>query len=107
MRYLRLEDYIATLSESEKEQYRHLIEEYLERDTNIRKNCDGSRAGIEKLTREMEAYAEAIIGLKRSLRQLNSGLIELHSKINLCAKVLSMDLKNNVFLNQNYPNSLN
>ena len=42
MKYVKLEDYIATLSEEEKEQYKRLIQESRERDFKLKKNFEES-----------------------------------------------------------------
>ncbi len=46
MKDKRLEDYIATLSESEKEQYKCLIEESRQRGIAMKKNCDELRINL-------------------------------------------------------------
>ena len=107
MRYLKLEDYIATLSEREKEQYKCLIQEFRERDINLRKNCDESRKNLEKLVREMEACGEAMVSLKKALLDLNATVLKFNSKIYLCAKAVSRSAQHNGHLFQEYPQSLN
>ncbi len=107
MRYLNLEEYIATLSESEKEQYRCLIQESRERDINLRKNCDQLRKKLEKLVREMVACGEEMITLKKALCDLNSSVLEVHSKIYLCTKTVSWSAQHIGNLFQGYPQSLN
>ena len=107
MRYQKLEDYIATLSEREKEQYKCLIQEFRERDINLRKNCDESRKNLGKLVRELEACGEAVITLKKALLDLNATVHELHSKIYLCAKAVSRSAQHSGLLFQEYPKSLN
>ena len=106
MRYLTFEDYIATLSETEKEQYRSLIQEFRERDINLRKNCDELRKNLGKLVREMEACREAMITLEKALQALNAALVEVHWKIYSCAKAASRS-EHNGHLFQEYPISLN
>lgn len=107
MRYLNLEDYIATLSESEKEQYKCLIEESRERDSNLRKTCDELRKNLEKLVQEMEACGEEMITFKKALRDLKGTIVEVHSKIYFCAKAVSRSAQHNGNLFQDYPKSLN
>jgi|GEM_PF-3126209 len=107
MRYLNLEDYIATLSESEKERYKCLIQESRERDANLRKNCDELRKKLEKLVLEMEACGEEMVSLKKALSDLNSSLLEVYSKIYLGAKAVSRAVEHNGNLFQEYPKSLN
>ncbi len=107
MRYLTLEDYLATLSEIEKEQYKSLIQEFLERDAKLRKNCDELRKNLEKLFRDMEACGKAIISLRKALVDLNAAVLEVNSKIYFCAKAFSGSDQHNGYLFQEYPQSMN
>ena len=107
MRYQKLEDFIATLSECEKEQYKCLIQEFTERDANLKNNCDESKKNLERLVRDMETCGEAIISLKKALFDLNATLVEVNSKIYSCAKALSRSAQHKGPLFQEYPKSLN
>ena len=107
MRYLKFEDYTATLSEREQEQYKCLIQEFRERDINIRKNCDELRKKMEKLVLEMETFSEALINLKKALRDLKATILQVHWKIYSCAKAVSRSDQQNGHLFQEYPISLN
>jgi len=106
MRYLTFEDYIATLSEKEKEQYSSIIQEFRERDVDLRKNCDELRNNLGKLVCEMKACHEAMTTLEQALQTLNAALVEVHWKIYSCAKAVSRsEHKGHLF--QEYPISLN
>ncbi len=107
MRYVKLEDYIATLSEEEKEQYKRLIQESRERDFNLKKNFEESKRNLEKLVREIEACGEAATTFKKALVELNATIREVHAKIYLCARVVSRSAQHNGPLFQEYPISLN
>lgn len=107
MRYVKLEDYIATLSEAEKEQYKNLIQESRERDINLRKNFDESKKNLEKLLREIEACAEAATTFKKALVDLNTIIREVHTKIYLHANTASRSAQHDGILFQEYPKSLN
>jgi len=107
MRHLKFEDYTATLSEKEQEQYKRLIQEFRERDINFRKNCDELREKVEKLVLEMEMYGEAMINLKKALRDLNATILQVHWKIYSFAKAVSRSDQHNGHLFQEYPISLN
>ena len=106
MKYLTVEDYLATLSEREKEQYRRHIQEFMERDINLKKNCDELRKDLGRLAQEMEACSEAMIALEKALRELKATLVEVHWKIYLCVKAVSRS-EHNRHVFQEYPISLN
>ena len=107
MKYQSLEDYISTLSESEKKRYELLIEEHRQREVAIRKNCEESRKRLEGLSRNMEAYAETMIEFKRSLNELNTSIREVHSKVFLYTKALSESAAYFGQIYQHYPRSFN
>ncbi len=107
MRYQKLEDYIATLSEKEKEQYNSLIQEFMERDIKLKKHCAESRKNLQQLVRNMEACGEAMISLKKALSDMNSAILEVNSKIYLCSKAVSRSAQYNGHLFKEYPKSLN
>lgn len=107
MRYQKLEDFIATLSDKEKEQYSGLIQEFMERDIKLKKHCDESRKNLEQLVRNMEACGEAMISLKKALLNMNATILEVNSKIYLCAKAVSKSAQYNGHLFKEYPKSLN
>ena len=107
MRYLKLEDYIATLSEGEKEQYKCLIQEFRERDIILRKNHDESRRNLENLARDLETCGKAATSLKNALVDLNATINEVHSKILSCSKAVAQPAQHYGNLFQEYPKSLN
>src|SRR5208283_4865068 len=107
MRYLKLEDYISTLSERERELYKRLIQESRERDSYLKKNYEESRKSLEELSGDLAACGEAVNSLKKALRDLNATIIEVHSKIYFYAKTVSRYANHNGHMFQEYPNSLN
>ncbi len=107
MRYQSLEDYIKTLSESEKKVYRQLIEEHRQREVKIRENFDELRKKLEWLCRNMEACAEAMLDLKKSLNELNASILEVHYKQFLNTGTFSESADCSWHLFQHYPSSYN
>jgi uncharacterized coiled-coil DUF342 family protein len=107
MRYKSLEDYISTLSESDKELYRHLIEEARARDVEIRKNCDESRKKLDAWISHMQKHAEAIVILAKSLNELEKSLSDLKTTIQSHKEDVSRDGNREQLLPPNYPISLN
>ncbi|MBF0506834.1 MAG: hypothetical protein HQL09_08355, partial [Nitrospirae bacterium] len=78
MRYQSLEDYIATLSESEKEQYKYLIEESRQRDSAIKKNCDSLRENLWALSESLNDSMKAIDALGTQVLQLKVNILRVH-----------------------------
>lgn len=70
----RLEDYVATLSESEKMQYKYLIDECRRRDIEIKKNCAELKKDLEDLVRSMRRNTETVQDLKRALQGLRTNM---------------------------------
>ena len=66
----RLEDYVAALSESEKIQYKYIIDECRQRDIEIKRNCDDLKEDLEGLFKGLRRNAEALQSLKRALQGL-------------------------------------
>ena len=68
----RLEDYLATLSESEKIQYKDLIAESRQRDLEIKNNCAMLKKGMDGLISTMRRNAEAVAALHKALNTLRT-----------------------------------
>lgn len=107
MKYKNLEDYIATLSESEKEEYRHLIEEHRERDLSIKKNCDDSRKKLERLLRDMETFAKGMVSLKGALDDLNRAVFEVRWKMSKYPQTDTHSGQDGPHYYKDYPTSFN
>lgn len=104
MRYQSLEDYIATLSEHEKEQHKLLIEESRQRDSSIKKDFNALRQNIGALCESVNDGLNAIGTLRIQVRQLNSNMLKLHLRY---AKVVFFLELRDRDLSQHYPTSLN
>lgn len=63
-----LEEYLATLSENEKRQYKRLIDECRQRDSEIKKNCDELKKGFEALINTIKRNAEAVQAFQKALQ---------------------------------------
>jgi|SRR5271169_5706220 len=104
MRYQSIEDYIATLSESEKEQYKYLIEECRQRDTEIRKNFDAMGENLGALFKSLGAGVKAVDALGMQVRQLKRNVLSVQLKY---AEVVFFLNQCDRDLLQHYPKSLN
>jgi len=104
MRYQRLEDYIATLSESEREQYKYLIEETMQRDSAIKKNCDGMRENLGALFKSLIDNVKAMDELAIKARQFKEDVLRLHLRANVTVFILEQHDRD---LLRHYPKSLN
>ncbi|HKN19295.1 MAG TPA: hypothetical protein VJW95_05815, partial [Dissulfurispiraceae bacterium] len=104
MRYQSLEDYIATLSEREKEQYQSLIEESRQRDSSIKKNFDALRQNIGALCESQNSGVKAIGALRIQVGELKTNMLRLH--LRYAKAVCFLELRDRK-LPQHYPTSLN
>lgn len=104
MRYHNLEDYIATLSESDKEQYKSLIDESRQRSIAIKKNCNVFRESLEGLFESLNEYIEAFRALGASQRELETNIFRVHFKY--AESILLFEQCEGEYL-QHYPKSLN
>lgn len=104
MRYQRLEDYIATLSENEKEQYKRLIEESMQRQSEIKKNSDSLRENLGALFDRLGDSVEAMSVLGMQVRQLKVNMMRLNLRY---SKAVFLSDHSDRDLLQYYPKSLN
>ncbi|MGD0282614.1 MAG: hypothetical protein ABSB95_09655 [Dissulfurispiraceae bacterium] len=104
MRYKRLEDYIATLSENEKQQYKHLIEESMLRRSEIKKNSDSLRENLDALFDRLSDSVEAMNVLGIQVRQLKVNMLRLNLRY---SKAVFLSEHSDRDLLQHYPKSFN
>jgi uncharacterized coiled-coil DUF342 family protein len=81
MRYRSLEDYISTLSESEREQHKQLIAECRERDAEITKNCDELKKNIEMWITQIKKNAETMLSIEEYLHKFKTSLSDPNAEI--------------------------
>ncbi len=104
MRYQSLEDYIATLSEREKEKYKYLIEESRQRDSAIKKNFDALRQNIVSMLENLNNSVDVIDTLRIQVRQLKTDMLRLRLRSAKAVFFLEQSDRN---LKQHYPTSFN
>ncbi|MGO9015408.1 MAG: hypothetical protein ACLQF0_10550 [Dissulfurispiraceae bacterium] len=104
MKYQSLEDYIATLSEREKEQYKFLLEECRQRDSAIKKNFDALKQNIGALSESQDSGVKAIGALRIQVRELKTNMLRLH--LRYTKAVFFLELRDRK-IPQHYPTSFN
>lgn len=80
MGYQSLEDYIATLSESEKVKYEALIHESRQRKITITNNCAAMRENLYGLCESLKDNLEIVMELGTLVRQLKINVLRINSK---------------------------
>ena len=73
----KLRDYIASLSDQDRETYRHFIEEALQRDKQVAENCETARKHAESCERSFSLLRETAAELNVALDRLNEQLARL------------------------------
>jgi len=87
MRNEALFQYIASLSEEEREKYRSLIDETLERDRMLAETFSKMKAYTESLTENFRRLPEEALNLQMSLSALNEKLLEITETSQMISKI--------------------
>jgi lipid II:glycine glycyltransferase (peptidoglycan interpeptide bridge formation enzyme) len=77
MRNEKLLQYIASLSDEEREKFRDLIEETLQRDRALEQNCNAMTLYLENFVASFHLLKERVLQLQGSLSELNDTLMEV------------------------------
>ncbi|HET6516214.1 MAG TPA: hypothetical protein VFG09_13720 [Thermodesulfovibrionales bacterium] len=87
MRNEALFQYIASLSEEEREKYRSLIDETLERDRMLAETFSKMKAYTESLAENFRRLPEEALNLQMSLSALNEKLLEITETSQMISKI--------------------
>jgi septation ring formation regulator EzrA len=89
MRNERLLQYIASLSDEEREKYRDLIEEALQRDRMLAETLSAMKTCIKDLAENLRRFREETRHLQVSLSKLNDELLKVMEVFQVISKVFS------------------
>jgi hypothetical protein len=85
----RLLEYIGSLSDEEREQYRDLIEEALQRDRTLSENLSKIEEYVRDLSENLALLVEEALQVQQGLTALNETLLEVSDASQMIAKVFS------------------
>ena len=85
----RLLQYISSLSEEEKQKFRELIQETLQRDKIIEETFAKTKIYIEDFAEDLRSILKASLNVKTGLSALNEKLIEVKDASQTISKMIN------------------
>ena len=87
--YDGLSKYIASLSEEEREQYKDLIEEAIERDRMMTRHFAEGMKNTEKFAESMRCIIEIATDLRSDIAEMNEKLLDIRDTSEIITRVMN------------------